>query len=210
MERDRIFQILAACLCLLTMAACKPGTSTVPALTDTPVPATATVEEIMETATATPRPTATARPTATPAPSPRPTATPVPTSRPLAEGECIAWYEAPSFVDREVCIEGRVNFVRSANPARTLFFVVLDPSVPDIDHCCGLIYGWLYANKLYDSTPAGGFSGLLEDKCVRLHGAIEKAEGQQHLVRIKTQEQLEIIECSECQIPDACEPAPES
>jgi hypothetical protein len=102
-------------------------------------------------------------------------------------------------------VEGRVNFVRSANPARTLFFLVLDPSVPDIDHCCGLFYGWLYANKAFDTIPSGGMSKLFEDKCLRLRGRIEKAEGHQYRVPIKSQEQLEIIDCNECQIPAACE-----
>ncbi|MGD2177778.1 MAG: hypothetical protein PVG71_08145, partial [Anaerolineae bacterium] len=145
-------------------------------------------------------PTAVPPPTATPRPSP----TPIPTPRPLAEGECIAWHEAPSFVGHEICVEGKVNFIRSANPARTLFFLVVDPSVPDIDHCCGLLYGWLYAKRLYDTVPTGGMSKLFEGKCVRLHGTIEKGEGHQYLVPIKAQDQLEIVECSECQIPEAC------
>lgn len=174
------------------------------ASTDTAVPPptreTPTEEGTRQTATVAPTATVTPRPSATPRPSP----TPIPTPRPLAEGECIAWQEAPSFLGREVCVEGKVNFVRSANPPRTLFFLVIDPSVPDIDHCCGLLYGWLYANKVYDEIPSGGMSALFEDKCVRLHGTIEKGEGNEYRVPIKSGDQLEIIECSDCQIPEAC------
>jgi hypothetical protein len=101
-------------------------------------------------------------------------------------------------------VEGKVNFVRSANPARTRFFVVIDPSVPDIDHCCGLLYGWLYANKVYDEIPSGGMTALFEGKCVRLRGTIEKGEGNEYRVPIKSGEQLEIIGCGECQTPEAC------
>jgi len=151
-----------------------------------------TTEEPTATATSTPQPT-----------DSRPTATPIPTPRPLAEGECIAWYETPSFLGQDVCVEGKVNFTRSANPARSLFFVVIDPSVPDIDHCCGLFYGWMYVNKLYEPIPEGGVSGILEGKCVRLHGTVEKSEGR-YRISIKAPEQLEIIECSACQIQDAC------
>jgi hypothetical protein len=101
-------------------------------------------------------------------------------------------------------VEGKVNFVRSANPARTLFFLVLDPSVPDIDHCCGLLYGWLYAKEVYDTIPTGGMSELFEGECLRLQGTIQKGEGHQYLAPIKSRKQLEMIECSECQIPEAC------
>jgi hypothetical protein len=208
MRKVWIVQVLVSCLLMLAMVACagkepqeptEPATSVVPTATDTTVPATPTTEPTIE------KPTATLTATPQPTEATSPTATPIPTPRPLAEGECIAWYETPAFLDQEVCVEGKVNFVRSANPARTLFFLVLDPSVPDIDHCCGLFYGWLYAKKLYDPMPEGGLSALFEDKCVRLHGKVEKAEGQgQRKMPIKAPEQLEIIECSECQIPDAC------
>ncbi len=208
MRKIRIVRVLVSCLLLLTMVACagkerqestEPATSVVPTATYTVVPATPTAEPTIEEPTAVP--TATPRP----AEAPSPTTALVPTPRPLAEGECIAWYETPAFLGEEVCVEGKVNFVRSANPARTLFFLVLDPSVPDIDHCCGLFYGWLYAKELYDPLPEGGLSALFENKCVRLHGKIEKAEGQgRRKMPIKAPEQLEIIECSECQIPDAC------
>lgn len=232
MRRSWIVQVGVACLFLLAIAACarkerqeptESATSVVPTATNTAVPATPTAEPTIEQPTATPRPTEAPtdtavpatptadptleEPTATPQPTevPSPTATPIPTPRSLAEGECIAWYETPAFLDQEVCVEGKVNFVRSANPARTLFFLVLDPSVPDIDHCCGLFYGWLYAKKLYDPLPDGGLSALFEGKCVRLHGKVEKAEGKENRkMPIKAPEQLEIIECSECQIPDAC------
>ena len=162
-----------------------------------------TAEEPTATATSIPQSTATeSRPSAARA-DPRPTATPIPTPRPLAEGECIAWYETPSFLGQEVCVEGKVNFTRSANPARSRFFVVVDPSVPDIDHCCGLFYGWMYVDSLFDPIPEGGVSGMLEGKCVRLHGTVEKSEGR-YRISVKVPEQFEVIECSECQVRDAC------
>jgi hypothetical protein len=166
--------------------------------TERAVPVTPTDEPTIEEPTAIP--TATPQPT----PTPRPTHTPVPTARPLAAGECIAWHETPSFLGQDVCVEGKVNFVRSANPARSRFFLVVDPSVPDIDHCCGLFYGWLYVESLHDPIPTGGLSGLLEGRCVRLHGTVEKAHGR-YRISVKTPEQLDIIECSECQSLDACE-----
>ena len=195
-------RFLVVCLLLLVVVACggQEGQETrVPTAADTAVLPLPTAE-----------PTAggpAAVPTATPPPTvtPRPSATPLPTPRPLAEGECIAWYETPSFLGREVCVEGKVNFVRSANPARTLVFLVLDPAVPDIDHCCGLFYGWLYVDKMYDAIPTGGLRELFEGKCVRLHGTVEKAEGRGRCrMPIKALEQLDIIECSDCQIPGAC------
>jgi len=220
MRKVWIVEVLVACLLLLTIAACagkerqeptEPVAKVVPSATDTAVPATPTAEPTIEEPKATPPPTEAPTDTAVPATPTaeptleQPTATPIPTPRPLAEGECITWYETPAFLDQEVCVEGKVNFVRSANPARTLFFLVLDPSVPDIDHCCGLFYGWLYVKNLYDPLPEGGLSAVFEGKCVRLHGKIEKAEGKENRkMPIKAPEQLEIIECSECQIPEAC------
>jgi hypothetical protein len=44
---------------------------------------------------------------------------------------------------------------------------------------------------------------VFEDKCVRLHGTVEKSEGR-YRISIKVPEQLEVIECSACQIADAC------
>jgi hypothetical protein len=213
MRQVQTVRVLMLCLLLMLVAACQretprgpgvPAERVASASADTPVPparretptngGTRQTATVVATSTVTPDPTATVRPSATP----------IPTPRPLAEGECIAWSEAPSFLGRDVCVEGRVNFVRSANPARTLFFLVIDPSVPDIDHCCGLLYGWLYANKVYEATPSGGMSKLFEGNCIRLRGTVEKGEGNQHLVPIKSPDQLEIIECSACQIPEAC------
>jgi hypothetical protein len=207
MRKAWIVQALVVFLLLFATGACggqerlepaAPAVGTVSTATETAMPVTPTVEPTIEEPTAIP--TATPRPT----PTPRPTHTPVPTARPLAEGECIAWHETPSFLGQDVCVEGKVNFVRSANPARSRFFLVVDPSVPDIDHCCGLFYGWLYVESLYDPIPTGGLSGLLEDRCVRLHGTVEKAQGR-YRISVKAQEQLEIIECDECQSLDACE-----
>jgi hypothetical protein len=181
MRKVWIVQLLVACLLLQAVVACG-GKENPEALTPT---ATDAAELAVEEPAATPQPTW--------------------TPRTLAEGECIAWYETPSFLDQEACVEGKVNFVRSANPARTLFFLVLDPSVPNIDHCCGLFYGWLYAKKMYDPIPDGGLSELFEGKCVHIRGRVEKAEGKgRRRMSVKTLEQLDIIECSECQIPDAC------
>ena len=201
MKRTWIVRALIIFVLLLTTAACgeqgrrEPNEPTSRAATPTTEP---TAEEPTATATSTPQPTATESPTAS-----RPTATPIPTPRPLAEGECIAWYETPSFLGQEVCVEGKVNFTRSANPARSRFFVVVDPSVPDIDHCCGLFYGWMYVDSLFDPIPEGGVSGMLEGNCVRLHGTVEKSEGR-YRISVKAPEQFEIIECSECQVRDAC------
>jgi hypothetical protein len=213
MRKAWIVPALAVFLLLFATGACggqkrlepaAPATGTVSLATETAMPVTPTVEPTIEEPTA--APTAVPQPTPTPQPTstPRPTHTPVPTARPLAAGECIAWHETPSFLGQDVCVEGKVNFVRSANPARSRFFLVVDPSVPDIDHCCGLFYGWLYVESLYDPIPTGGLSGLLEGRCVRLHGTVEKAHGR-YRISVKTPEQLEIIECSECQIRDACE-----
>ena len=201
MRKTWIVRALMTFVLLLTTAACgeqgRRGANepTPRAAASTTEPA---AEEPTATATNIPRPTAT-EPLATP----RPTATPIPTPRLLVEGECIAWYETPSFLGQEVCVEGKVNFTRSANPARSRFFVIVDPSVPNIDHCCGLFYGWMYVDSLYDPIPEGGVSGMLEDKCVRLQGTVEKSEGR-YRISVKAPEQLEIIECSECQIRDAC------
>jgi len=221
-------QLLAISLLLFTTMACQAqarpeyvvtAAGVVPTAAETAVPGTPTAEPTIEELTAlpsataqptvTPMPTATpsSRPTDTPVPTltatPRPTSSPIPTSRPLAEGECIAWYEAPSFLDREVCVEGKVNFVRTANPARTLAFLVLDPSVPDIDHCCGIFYGWLYAEDWHDYVPTGDINRSLAGVCVRLHGTIEKSR-ERIRMPVRTPEQLEVIECTECHIPDAC------
>jgi hypothetical protein len=207
MKKAWIVQGLVVFLLLFATGACggqerlepaAPAAGTVSTAAETAIPVTPTIEPTIEEPTAIP--TATPQPT----PTPRPTHTPVPTARPLAEGECIAWHETPSFLDQELCVEGKVNFVRSANPARSRFFLVVDPSVPDIDHCCGLFYGWLYIESLYDPIPAGGLSGLLEGRCVRLHGTVEKAHGR-YRISVKTPEQLEVIECGKCQSLDACE-----
>jgi len=140
---------------------------------------------------------------------PAPPPTPTPTLPPTPEVRCIPWYEAPDHIGEEVCVEGRILEVRSADTPNPRFaFFIFDPSFDDVIHITyGKFYAWVHSDDwceyFSDCAEHGPFSTELNGACAHVFGTVER-----ELDRIRTvvtdRAQIEIIDCSACQVPEAC------
>jgi hypothetical protein len=96
-------------------------------------------------------------------------------------------------------VEGIVLFVRATGSGRTGLFIV-----PGRDTRSKLqFHAWAWLDELGDLADAN-LSEYFVGNCIRVTGTIGRSEGL-YSIDIESPEQLEMIDCGECDVPDACE-----
>lgn len=139
--------------------------------------------------------------------TPAPTATRTPS--PAPEVACIPWYEAPDHLGEDLCVEGRIVEVHSADtPRPRIAFFIFDPAFSDFDYHYGRYYACVHSDDwteyFSDGAQRGPFSTQLDGACARVYGPIEQKWGSRVRTIVTARSQIEIIDCDACQHAAAC------
>jgi protease I len=109
-----------------------------------------------------------------------------------------------------LCVEGRIVEVHAADtPNPRIAFFIFDPSFSDFDYHYGKFYALVHSTDwteyFPDGAERGAFSTALDGRCARILGTIERRWGSRIRTEVRDRSQVVLIDCEDCQIPEACE-----
>ncbi|MGD1994449.1 MAG: DJ-1/PfpI family protein [Anaerolineae bacterium] len=95
-------------------------------------------------------------------------------------------------------------------PDPNFAFFIFDPQFNDFDYVYGKFYAWVHSDDwseyFSDGEQRGAFSTELDGACARVFGTIERRFGSRIRIAVTERAQIEIIDCTSCQHPQACAP----